>query len=257
MRIAQTIASALLFSLAEAATTSATIIESLPTSTRTDAPVIALTFDDGPDPIYTAQKLNILNEYQVPATFFVIGENVQQYPDLVKQVSLAGNVVGNHSWSHPDLTQLSADAITAELARTNTVIQLNTCELMCEPVSYFRPPYGNTNQMVEVQAEELNLQTVLWTIDTLDWQGISSQQIVETVLSDPQNGDIVLMHDWTSETVAALPEIITGLEEKGFEFVTLDTGVPVAEPASLALFAAGLTGLGLVCRQSRTKWCIR
>lgn len=181
---------------------------------------IALTFDDGPNPTYTPQVLSILQHYGIHATFFCIGENVQNFPDLVQQENAAGNVVGNHTWSHPDLTTRSASFIHTQLNDTSTLIQQVTG---VQPL-FFRPPYGAINDTVKTEAWQLGLTPTLWSIDTEDWQKPGSSAIVTTALSQAQNGSIILMHDGggdRSQTIAALPTIITGLQQRGFQFVTM------------------------------------
>ena len=183
-------------------------------------PEIALTFDDGPDLTYTPQVLSILQQYNVHATFFTVGDHVQAYPGLTQQEYANGNIVGNHSWDHPDLTTLSADDIHAQLSNTSDVIQSATG---VRPV-FFRPPYGAYNYQTLNQASSLGLTTVTWSVDTEDWQRPGSSAIIDTVLTDAQNGSVILMHDGggdRSETVEALPTIITKLQEKGFRLVTL------------------------------------
>ena len=184
-------------------------------------PEIALTFDDGPNPTYTPQVLSILHQYGVSATFFVIGEQVQAYPDLVQQEHAMGHIVGNHSWNHPDLTTLSADHIHTQLGNTSDAIEQATG---VRP-TFFRPPYGAYNYQVLLQASNLGLQPILWSVDPQDWNGPpSSNIIVQRVLNMAQNGSIILMHDGggdRSQTVAALPAIITQLRSYGYQLVTV------------------------------------
>ncbi|GHO53808.1 polysaccharide deacetylase family protein [Ktedonobacter robiniae] len=181
---------------------------------------IALTFDDGPSAAYTAQVLDILQKYGVKATFFCIGQQVQATPDLVNQELQNGNVVGNHTWSHPDLTTLSAQDIYTQLHMTSDAIKSATGT---SPV-LFRPPYGAINDTVKQQANALHMTPVLWSIDTEDWQMPGVDAIVNTALNNAGNGSIILMHDGggdRSQTIAALPRIITGLQQRGFKLVTV------------------------------------
>ncbi len=185
---------------------------------HSSSPMIALTFDDGPNPTFTPQILHVLEQYGVSATFFCVGQQVQSYPGLVQQMSQAGETIGNHSWNHSTLTGLSPDAIRGQLRSTSTVIQQATG---ISP-TLFRPPYGATNGTVESIASQLGLYEILWTIDTRDWQHPGVGAIVSTVLANARNGSIVLMHDGggdRSQTVQALPQIIIGLRQRGFTFV--------------------------------------
>jgi peptidoglycan/xylan/chitin deacetylase (PgdA/CDA1 family) len=182
--------------------------------------VIALTFDDGPSPVYTPQVLSILQRYKVHATFFCIGEWVQLYPGLVQEAFSAGNVIGDHTWSHPNLTRLSAYAVHWQLSSASAAIQY---AIGSSPV-LFRPPYGATDATVVSVASQLGLLQVMWTVDPRDWSRPGVDAIVNVVLSHATNGSIILMHDGggdRSETVLALPLIITALRQRGFSFVTI------------------------------------
>jgi peptidoglycan-N-acetylglucosamine deacetylase len=182
--------------------------------------VIALTFDDGPNPVFTPQVLQVLKQYAVRATFFCIGQQVQRYPGLLQQTYQAGNTIGNHTWSHANLTKLSPDGIRRQLRTTSIAIQ----DAIGIPPVLFRPPDGATNKEVRSIASELGLRQILWTIDTRDWQRPGVGAIVSTVLTNARNGSIVLMHDGggnRSQTVQALPQIIIQLRQRGFTFVSL------------------------------------
>ena len=196
-----------------------------------DQPTVALTFDDGPNPYYTSQILAVLQQYGVHATFFTIGEQVQAYPDLIQQEYAAGNVIGNHSWNHPDLTKLSANEVHSQLSTTADAIQQATGT---RP-TFFRPPYGAINNAVQAQATELGFTSTLWSVDTLDWQGPGKSAIINTVLTNVQNGSIILLHDGggdRSQTVAALPTIITQLQARGYQLVTVQQIAAETQQAS-------------------------
>ncbi len=183
-------------------------------------PEIALTFDDGPNPPYTSQILALLQQYQVQATFFVIGSRAATYPDLVSQESRERNLVGNHTWSHPTLTKIPPDEVRAELQRTSEEIR---ADAGVAP-TLFRPPGGNFNGQVQSIAASLGLSTILWNVDPKDWSRPGTSVIIQRVLNATHNGAIILMHDGggdRSQTVAALPTIITTLEQRGFQFVTI------------------------------------
>lgn len=181
---------------------------------------IALTFDDGPSPTYTPQVLAILNRYGIHATFFVIGSQAAAYPDLVRQDYQQGNPVGNHSWSHPDLLQLAPAQVRSQLQTTSNAIQAATG---VKP-TLFRPPYGNTNSVIQSIASSLGLSTILWSVDPKDWSLPGTSVIVSRVLNSTHNGSIILLHEGggdRSQTMAALPTIITTLKQRGFQFVTI------------------------------------
>lgn len=181
---------------------------------------IALTFDDGPHPIYTLQVLHILQEYGVKATFFCIGRQVLPYASIVAQVSRAGNVIADHTWDHFDLTRLSIAGMQWELNRTANAITLATG---VRPV-LFRPPYGFINATVKNVSTRLGLTPIMWNVDPNDWRLPGTDTIVQRVLANTGNGSVILMHDGggnRSQTVQALPQIIAGLQARGFRFVTV------------------------------------
>lgn len=184
-------------------------------------PEVALTFDDGPNPPYTSQILAILQRYGVPATFFVIGSQAQNYQDLTQQEAQQGNVIGNHSWSHPsDLTTLPPADVRSQLQSTNNQIKADTGQ----SPALFRPPGGHYNSAVQSIAADLGLSTILWSVDPRDWSRPGVSKIVQTVLDTTHNGSIILLHDGggdRSQTVAALPQIISALQQRGFQFVTI------------------------------------
>jgi peptidoglycan/xylan/chitin deacetylase (PgdA/CDA1 family) len=187
---------------------------------RSASATVALTFDDGPQPVFTPQVLRVLQQYGVHATFFCIGSQVQAYSAIVRQTVQGGNAVGNHSWSHANLTTLSPAAIRQQLSTTSAAIKRATGVAP----RLFRPPYGATNETVRSIATQLGLVQTLWTIDTSDWQRPGVATIVNTVLTHAHNGNIILLHDGggdRSQTVQALSQIISGLEQRGFTFTTL------------------------------------
>lgn len=189
---------------------------------NSNLPEVALTFDDGPNLYYTPQVLTILRRYGVHATFFAIGQNVQLYPELVQREYNEDHIIGNHSWSHPNLTERSSASVHSQLSRTSDIIQQT---LGIRP-ALFRPPYGALNAQVGLQASQLGLTPILWNVDTRDWDQPHStvRVIVNNVLNEVGNGGIILMHDGggdRSRTIAALPEIITTLQQRGYRLVTV------------------------------------
>jgi peptidoglycan/xylan/chitin deacetylase (PgdA/CDA1 family) len=187
---------------------------------NTHVPEIALTFDDGPNPVYTPQVLAILQTYKIKATFFDVGYLVKDFPNIVRQEFLQGHSIGNHSWSHPQLTRLSATGILSQLVSTSNAIQSVTGS---RP-TIFRPPYGSFNRIVFAQALQQNLSTILWNDEAHDWATPGINMIARRILNLARNGGIILLHDgggFRAQTVVALPIIITTLKQRGFTFVTI------------------------------------
>lgn len=180
-----------------------------------DSKKIALTFDDGPHPYYTEQLLDGLKERGAKATFFVLGEHAEQYPELVERMSEEGHLIGNHTYSHMQLNQSNSEAFKEELVQTSRLIE----ELTGQEVQYVRPPYGTWNKKFE---KELNMFPVLWTIDPLDWSSSNVSGIVNKVTSKAKDNSIILMHDEYKTTVTAALQIVDKLQEEGYEFVTVE-----------------------------------
>ena len=189
-------------------------------SVKTDSMKIALTFDDGPHPRLTHRILNILERYQIKATFFMVGVNVTNYPDSAKAVLEAGHEVGNHTYTHAHLQNMTEDELIREL---------NMCEDVLDEICgyrphLFRPPQGAVNVSIEQCAEEKDYTMILWSLDTRDWEHKDTAKIVNCVLSHVSAGDIILMHDYIgtkSHTPEALEILIPRLLERGYEFVTV------------------------------------
>ncbi|MFC0015006.1 MULTISPECIES: polysaccharide deacetylase family protein [Allobacillus] len=175
---------------------------------------VALTFDDGPHPTNTLEILELLDKHDAKATFFMLGNRVDFYPDIAKVVAEKGHELGNHTWTHKDLTTLGQEEISEEVAVTNEVIRNATGE---EP-TVFRPPYGAVDDHVR---EVLGLPPTFWTIDTLDWKSRDPNQIVKIVEDNVRDGSVILMHDIHETTVTAVERILSSLEKEGYEFVTV------------------------------------
>ena len=189
---------------------------------RIDSPkAIALTFDDGPNATYTKQVLAILRRYRVPATFFVLGYLAERYPATVKDQLKAGHVVGSHSWNHPhDFASLTDGKQSKQIADSAEIL----AELGGDPY-LFRPPEGSYDAGVVQLAERSGLRTVLWSVDTRDYEDKATPRgIARYVLSHLKPGAIVLMHDGggdQSATVKALPDIIRGIRKRGYDLVAI------------------------------------
>ena len=183
---------------------------------------LAITFDDGPHPRFTPAILDILKKYDIKATFFVLGKHAEYYPNTLIQVKEAGHEIGNHSYSHVNLTQISNNKIENEFDKTQNIIY----EITGAIPKIFRPPFGHHNESIRKIASDNNCKIILWTNtqDTKDWAHPGKNKIVNTVLSNIQNGDIILFHDYVdseNETIEALDEIIPKLKEEGYNFVTI------------------------------------
>jgi peptidoglycan-N-acetylglucosamine deacetylase len=184
-------------------------------------PEVALTFDDGPDPVHTPRILDILRDYGVAATFFCVGFNVSAYPGLVARIADEGHAVGNHTWSHPLLSDLSLDETREQIRATNEVV----ANAAGEVPALLRPPYGViTPDGLRLLAGD-GMTTVLWDVDTGDWGRPGSEAIVTNALDKYAAGSIFLMHDAggdRSDTVGALASIIEAVLARGHNFVRAD-----------------------------------
>ncbi|WP_226578101.1 polysaccharide deacetylase family protein [Halobacillus litoralis] len=183
---------------------------------------IALTFDDGPDQTITPQILDILKEKNVPATFFVVGQQVSYFPETARRIVKEGHTLANHSWDHSQLTKEYSSQVAEQVLSTNKIIKKVTGE---EP-TLFRPPYGDFTRADAQLFEQLGFRNILWSIDTLDWSGTTASEMIEMIDREKSPGAIVLQHSFSSSklegTVEALPQIIAQLRNDGYEFVTID-----------------------------------
>ena len=180
---------------------------------------IALTFDDGPHPKYTTEILDILDQYDVKATFFVIGTNAEGYPDIIKREIESGHEIGNHTYTHSRLPSISNEMLTNELS---------SCEKALETIGYtpylFRPPEGRYDEEDLETITRFGYSVVLWSVDTEDWSGVSTDHIVNAVRNQIKDGGIILCHDFLTSkchTPEALRIIIPELLAQGYEFVTV------------------------------------
>lgn len=201
-------------------------------SSQTVHKLVALSFDDGPSP-YSLAILQILQRYRVPATFFVVGEHVVQYPETVRAEAAAGEDIGNHTYNHVDLEWLANIAVTDQIEATQQTVWRAA---HVTPL-WFRPPYGAVDARVTADAERLGLHTVLWSVDPRDWSNPGADVIAARVLAAVRPGSIVILHDgggYRQETVQALPIIIGSLLHRGYRFISLDTMFYPHEPKPAA-----------------------
>ncbi len=189
---------------------------------------VAFTFDDGPFPVYTPELLDLLGRYHVHATFFVNGRHVVESPELALEIANRGHELANHTFSHVNLTKVNALEAVRELTATAEAVGKATGRKM----DLFRPPGGQYNPVVLQEAADAGYKTVLWTINTADYETSDSSLIVKRVLGHIHGGDIILMHSGLQQTIEALPQILDKLAAEGYRFVT------VAELTSKPLLAA-------------------
>jgi peptidoglycan/xylan/chitin deacetylase (PgdA/CDA1 family) len=183
------------------------------------AKAIALTIDDGPDPQWTPEVLNVLRPYGVQATFFMIGRNAADHPDLVRAVAAEGHHVATHTWSHKNLSKLSPDRVRTEIERGLDAVASGADG---RRPTVFRAPYGAWSPTALAACANLGQRPFGWSVDPEDWAEPGVQQIVNEVLSNTRTGSIILKHDGggdRSQSVAALRIYLPRLLEKGYRFV--------------------------------------
>lgn len=178
-----------------------------------DQPMLALTFDDGPGK-YTSKLLDALEEYGAHATFFMVGKNVPKYPDEVKRMLEIGCELGNHSYDHAQLTKLTPEEIQGQVNNTNGEVE----KAAGSSATLLRPPYGAVDDNVK---QNVGMPMILWSVDTLDWKTKDANATIENVLTNAEDGDIILMHDIHEQSVEAAIQLIPALQEKGYKLVTV------------------------------------
>lgn len=193
----------------------------------------ALTFDDGPGK-YTEQLLDTLKAAGVPVTFFMIGSSIEARPDTVKRAAAEGHALGTHTWSHPVLTKLSEAGMREEMS-----LPVNALNAIGLQTNMIRPPYGARNEIVDAVADSLGLAEVLWSVDTRDWESLSTPAVISEAVADAFPGSIILMHDVHPTTVAAVPDIITKLEAAGYVLVTVPELLGDSFGAGSTIFSQG------------------
>lgn len=176
---------------------------------------VALTYDDGPCAVYTEALLQVLEKEEVSATFFVMGKQAEAYPDLVKKIQAGGHLLGNHTYSHCNLCEVSGAKAQEEIQKTNELLY----RICGEYPVYFRPPFGCDKEEL---VRGMNMYQVFWDVDPKDWQVQNTSSVVNQVLKQVQDGDIILMHDQYQTTVEATKILIPKLREIGYRFVTVE-----------------------------------
>lgn len=196
--------------------------------------VVALTYDDGPHPVYTPQLMKILDKYDVKATFFMIGREMDTYPDIVREVARHGHVIANHTYTHPSNIELDT--------APQVIRELDACEQTIERLTgkrayLFRPPKGLIDGTVFTIAEEEGYQTILWTVSADHHDAPTPEMMARRVVKHIRPGAIILAHDGTFQSrwkdVAATPLIIEALKKKGYRFVTVPDLLKMGKPSAL------------------------
>jgi peptidoglycan-N-acetylglucosamine deacetylase len=179
---------------------------------------VYLTFDDGPSGTWTPRYLDVLKKYGAKATFFTTGQNAKAHPRTTARIHREGHLLANHTWNHPNLTRLGKSAVKSQLTRTQSALGRYKSKCM-------RPPYGATNTQVRRWTKEAGLKTVLWDVDSRDWEDSqSATSVYNRVIRNVHNGSVVLMHDGGNsqrDSLAALKRILPKLKSMGYTFKIL------------------------------------
>ena len=194
-------------------------------SVHVDGPYIAMTFDDGPSATLTPKLLDLLAAHHIKATFFVIGENVAEHPEIVARAAQEGHEIANHSWSHPNFGKMSDENVRRQLQQTDDAIKNATGK---RP-TLLRPPYGSiTAREKRWIHDEFGYEIILWDVDPYDWKRPGPAVVRARILKETRPGSIVLSHDVHPGTIEAMPSTFDELEAKGFKFVTVSELIRMA-----------------------------
>ena len=194
-----------------------------------DGPYIAMTFDDGPSPETTPRLLDILKQRNIKATFFMIGQNAERNPEIVKRILADGHEIGNHSWTHPQLAKLPDDRVTEEITKTQNAIK----NASGYTPKLLRPPYGSiTARQKEWIENQFGLSVILWSVDPFDWKRPGASVIEQRILAGARPGAIILSHDIHKQTVDSMPATLDALAAKGYQFVTVSQLIAMNRPKS-------------------------
>ena len=196
-------------------------------SVHVDGPFIALTFDDGPNATLTPKLLDLLAARHLKATFFVVGQNAADHPDILKRAVREGHEIANHSWSHPNLGKMSDDAVRRELQKTEDAI----VAAIGKKPTLMRPPYGSiTARQKKWIHDEFGYRIIIWDVDPLDWKRPGPSVVTARILKETKAGSIVLSHDIHPPTIEAMPATFDQLMRKGFKSVTVTELLGMATP---------------------------
>lgn len=183
--------------------------------TSGEHPVLALTFDDGPHPVYTPQLLDGLKKRNVRASFFLMGKNIAGNEAIVRRMYEDGHLIGNHTFDHVQLNRLSESEACSQITKTSNAIY----EITGQYPAYVRPPFGEWREGLDCTVTML---PVFWDVDPLDWNTKNADQVVEKVVGSAADGDIILMHDSYASSVQAALRIVDILSDEGYDLVTVD-----------------------------------
>src|SRR6266404_608478 len=192
-----------------------------------DGPYVAMTFDDGPSAKLTPKLLDLLATHDIKATFFLIGQNVAENPEIAAREAREGHEIANHSWSHPNLAKMSDGGVRDQLRKTDEAIQ----SASGHGPTLLRPPYGSiTPRQKKWINQEFGYKIVLWDVDPLDWRRPGSNVVCARIVKNTRAGSIVLAHDIHPGTIDAMPCVLKELEAKGFKFVTVSELISMQTP---------------------------
>lgn len=211
---------------------------------RSAGKYVALTFDDGPHKEYTPEILDILKKYDAKATFFVIGSNAENCPEIIKREFDEGHEIGNHTYSHPKMREISLSQLTEEIEKTQRIVK----DITGKAPVLFRSPGGYLDDGIIKTIENYECTPVLWSWrqDTRDWSRPPVKSVVDTVLNNLQNGDIILFHDYNlkgSPTPDALKVILPELIDRGYRFVTVSELMSLHDETADSVNSDGKVGL--------------
>ncbi|MBV9719737.1 MAG: polysaccharide deacetylase family protein [Candidatus Eremiobacteraeota bacterium] len=181
--------------------------------------LIALTFDDGPYPIYTPMLLDVLRDLHVPATFFLIGKDAEQWPEITQRIEADGNEIADHTYTHPNLDQESAEAVRKEIVEGGDTLWALTHDPAAR--TFMRPPHGRYTEQTLQIAQALGYSVVLWTDDSGDWRTLTVPQLQRHLLAHATAPEIVLLHSGKLATIQALPYVVARFRAAGYRFVTV------------------------------------
>ena len=194
--------------------------QEMSTGDRSNRPrLIALTFDDGPYPIFTPMLLDVLRDLRVPATFFLIGQDAQQWPEITRRIEADGNEVGDHTYTHPNLDQESAAQVRKEILEGGDALWALTHDPATR--TFVRPPHGRYTERTLKVAQSLDYSVVLWTDDSGDWRTVTVPQLERHLLLHATAPEIVLLHSGKLVTIEALPYVVARFRQAGYRFVTV------------------------------------
>lgn len=181
---------------------------------QTDRKIVALTFDDGPGYNSTQRILDTLDKYKIKATFFTLGQKVEENPEMLKEIYKRGHEVGNHSYDHPDLTTLTHDDMMTQITSTNKLIETSTKKR----TTYLRPPYGAYNADIELSC---GMEIILWNVDSNDWRFRDGPQTTNYIMQNLAQQSVILYHDIYETSADSVEQVIPLLLDQGYEFVTI------------------------------------